>query len=449
LSPNQASLATVRQFQSETDAIREEAEPLVARATLFVLSAFLVSIVAILCLMRVDRVISSINGKIVPAGQVSVLQALDPSIIKTIDVREGEQVQPGQLLATLDATFTSADLTQAKLQIASLETQVARDEAELKQQPLIFADNSNSDYQKYAALQKALYDQRMAQYTAQLNSFESKIKQTQATIEKLRGDDARYRQRDEVLQKIEAMRTTLAEHGTGSQLNMYISQDTRLELLRTLENTHNSLIEAQNTLGSLIADRDAFKQQWFAQLSQDLVTTRNKLDDARTAYDKAEKHQDLVRWTAAEPSVVLTMARLSVGSVLKPGDPFITLMPVDTKLEAEIQIASRDIGFIRAGDPCTMKIEAFNAAEHGTAEGKVRWISEGAFTTDEDGKPVDFAYYKARCSVDASNFKDVPNNFRLIPGMTLSGDINVGTRSVGMYLLGGMLKGIREAMREP
>jgi hemolysin D len=449
LSPSQASLTAVRQFQSETDAIREEAEPLVARATLFVLSAFLVAIVAILCLMRLDRVISSISGKIVPAGQVSVLQALDPSIIKTIDVHEGEQVQPGQLLATLDATFTSADLTQAKLQIASLETQVARDEAELKQQPLIFASESDPEFQKYAALQKALYDQRMAQYTAQLNSFESKIKETQATIEKLRGDDVRYRQRDEVLQKIEAMRTTLAEHGTGSQLNMFISQDTRLELLRTLENTHNSLIESQNTLGSGIADRDAFKQQWFAQLSQDLVTSRNKLDDARSAYEKAAKHQDLVRWTAAEPSVVLIMARLSVGSVLKPGDPFITLMPINTKLEAEITIASRDIGFVRAGDPCTLKIDAFNAAEHGTAQGKVRWLSEGAFTTDDDGKPLDYAYYKARCSVDSTHFKDVPKNFRLIPGMTLAGDINVGTRSVGMYLLGGMLKGIREAMREP
>ena len=95
MSPNQASLATVRQFQSETDAIREAAEPLVARATLFVLSAFLVAIVAIMCLTRLDRVITSVGGKIVPAGQISVLQALDPSIIKTIDVREGEQVQPG------------------------------------------------------------------------------------------------------------------------------------------------------------------------------------------------------------------------------------------------------------------------------------------------------------------------------------------------------------------
>ena len=443
------SLATVRQFQSETDAIREEAEPLVARATLFVLSAFLVAIIAILSLTRIDRVITSVGGRIVPVGQISVLQALDPSIIKTIDVREGEQVQAGQLIATLDATFTSADLTQTQLQIASLETQVARDEAELSQTPLSFVSKSNPAYQKYASLQKALYDQRTAQYTAQINSFESKIKQTQATIEKLRGDDTRYRQRDDVLQKIEVMRTTLAERGTGSQLNMFISQDARLELLRTLENTHNSLIEAQNTLGSAIADREAFKQQWFAQLSQDLVTTRNKLDDARAAYEKAVKHQDLVRLTSADASVVLTMAKLSVGSVLKPGDPFITLMPIDTKLEAEIRITSRDIGFIRPGDPCTMKIDAFNAAEHGTAEGKVRWISEGAFTTDDDGKPLDYAYYKARCSVDSSHFKDVPNNFRLIPGMTLAGDVSVGTRAVGMYLLGGMLKGIREAMREP
>jgi hemolysin D len=448
LSPNQASLATVRQFQSETDAIREAAEPLVARATLFVLAAFLVSIVAVMCLTRLDRVISSVGGKIVPVDQISVLQALDPSIIKTIDVREGDQVQAGQLLATLDSTFTVADVTQYRLQIASLEAQVARDQAELNHTPLVFKNQLNSDLKSYAALQKALYDQRQAQYAAQVTSFDSKISQTQATIQKLQKDDDRYTQRDEIQQKIEAMRTTLAEHGTGSQLNMFLAQDTRLELLRTIDNTHNSLLEAQHQLDSIKADRKAFIEQWDAALSQDLVTTQNTLDSATSSYDKAMKHQDLVRWTAAEPSVVLTLAKLSIGSVLKPGDPFITLMPLDTRLEAEIKIASRDVGFIRAGDNCVIKVDAFNSAEHGTAEGKVRWISEGAFTTGDDGQPID-AYYKARCSVDGTHFKDVPKNFRLIPGMTLTGDVNVGTRSVGMYLLGGMLKGIREAMREP
>jgi hemolysin D len=448
LSPNEASLATVRQFQSETDAIREAAEPLVARGTLYVLTAFLLCIVAIMALMRLDRVISSVGGKIVPVDQISVLQALDPSIIKTIDVREGEQVKTGQLLATLDSTFTVADVNQYRLQIASLEAQVERDKAELSQGPLVFKEQPDPDLRSYAALQRSLFDQRRAQYKAQVSSFDSKISQTQATIQKLQKDDDRYTQRDEVQQKIEGMRTTLAEHGTGSQLNMFIAQDSRLELLRTIDNTHNSLLEAQHQLDSIKADRNAFIEQWNAALSQDLVTTQNSLDGAMSSYDKAVKHQDLVRWTAAEPSVVLTLGRLSIGSVLKPGDPFITLMPLDTRLEAEIKIASRDVGFIRPGDSCVMKVDAFNSAEHGTAQGKVRWISEGAFTTDDDGKPLD-AYYKARCSVEDTNFTDVPKNFRLIPGMTLTGDVNVGTRSVGMYLIGGMLKGIREAMREP
>ena len=448
LSRSSASLATVRQFQSETAAIREAPEPLVARATLYVLVGFVVAILAVMCLTRLDRVISSVGGKIVPLDQVSVLQALDASIIKSIDVREGDQVAGGQLLATLDSTLTQADVSQFKAQTASLQAQVARDEAELAGKPLTFAQHPDPDVQKYNGLQQALFDQRVAQYNAQLNSFDSKMRQTQATIDKLRGDDARYRQRADIAQKIEDMRTTLAEHGTGSQLNMFMSQDTRIELLRTIENTHNSLLEAQNTLASVAADRDAFRQQWFAQLSQDLVQTRNSLDSARASYEKAERHQDLVRLTAAEPSVVLTMARLSVGSVLKPGDPFITLMPVSTRVEAEIKIASRDVGFVRSGDPCVLKVDAFNAAEHGTGKGTVRWISEGAFTLDDDGKPVD-AYYKARCSVYAANFIDVPANFRLIPGMTLTGDINVGTRSVAMYLLGSMIHGLGQAMREP
>ncbi|MGJ5206479.1 HlyD family type I secretion periplasmic adaptor subunit [Bradyrhizobium sp. HKCCYLR20261] len=448
MSANTASLATVRQFQSETAAIREAPEPIVARATLYVLVAFVVSLVIVMCLTRLDRVISSVGGKIVPLDSVSVLQALDASIIKSIDVREGDQVATGQLLATLDPTFTQADVAQYKSQVASLTAQVLRDKAELSNTALVFPANIDAEFASYAALQKALYQQRRAQYEAQIASFDSKISQTAATIQKLQKDDERYAQRDDVLQKIESMRSTLAESGSGSKLNLYISQDTRLELLRQMDSTHNSLAEARHQLESLKADRKAFVEQWNAQLSQDLVTTQNSLDAAKAAYEKAIRHQDLVRLTAAEPSVVLTMAKLSVGSVLKPGDPFITLMPISTRVEAEIKISSRDVGFIRAGDPCTLKVDAFNAAEHGTAEGKVRWISEGAFTVDEDGKPVD-AFYKARCSVDGTKFHDVPGNFRLIPGMTLTGDVNVGTRSVAMYLLGGMIHGVGQAMREP
>jgi HlyD family secretion protein len=419
------------------------------RATIRLLAGFLVVGVVVSCFMKLDRVVASQGGKIVPVGQINVFQALDTSLIKSIEVHEGDQVQAGQLLATLDPTFTTADVNQSRLQIASLEAQVARDEAELSGKPLVFPVRSDADFQRYAALQKALYDQRVAQYNAQVASFDGKISSTEASIQKFQKDDERYKQRDEILQKIETMRNTLAEHGTGSQLNLFTSQDARLEVLRTMDFTHNSLMEARNTQASNLADKNAFIQQWNAALSQDLVTTRGKLDDARSAFDKATKHQDLVRLTAQVPSVVLSIAKLSVGSVLKEGDPFLTLMPLNTPVEAEIKIASRDVGFARAGDHCVLNIEAFNASEHGTAEGTVLWISDGAFTTSDDTNQAVEAYYKARCSVESTNFRGVPSNFRLIPGMTLSGDIKVGKRSVAMYVIGGMMRSIGESMREP
>ena len=449
MSRKPTALAVVKQFQSESDAIREAPEPRWARVTVFVLAGLLLSAVLVAVLTKVDRIIVSVGGKIVPTRLVNVFQPMDVSLIRSIDVREGEHVGAGQLLATLDPTFTAANVKQLRQQIASLEAQVTRIEAELADRPLVFPNSSDPDFINYAALQKALYEQRSSQYKAQINSYDAKLQQINATIQKLQGDESRYQQREGIARDIEAMRTSLEKSGSGSRLNMLLSQDARLEMLRSLESTHNSLVESRHTVDSLKADREAFIQQWSTQLSQDLVTARNSLDAARAQLEKAAKLEDLVRLTAPEASIVLTVAKLSPGSVLKAGDPFITLMPASTPVEAEARILSRDIGFLRPGDRCVLKIDAFNFAAHGTAEGTVRWISAGAFTLDDDGKPVDAAYYKVRCSVDAAHFAGVPTNFQLIPGMTLNADINVGTRSVAMYLLDGVLRGFYEAMREP
>jgi HlyD family secretion protein len=294
-----------------------------------------------------------------------------------------------------------------------------------------------------------LFDQRAAQYAAQLNSFDQKIAATQTTIAKFEADEAHFKEREDIAKQIEDMRTTLLQKGAGSLLNLLTSTDSRVEALRTLDFGHNSLIEAQHQLSSLQADREAFVQQWKSTASQDLVTARNTRDGARNQLEKAMKHQELVRLVAPEASMVLTIARLNVGSVLKEGDPLMTLVPLGAPLQAEVQIAARDVGFMRAGDPVTLKIDAFNFAEHGTATGTVLWISEGAFTSSEDTGAAAPAYYKARIAIDSVNLKDVPASFRLIPGMTLTADVKVGTRALGAYILGGMITGVGDAMREP
>jgi HlyD family secretion protein len=80
LSLKSSALSVVRRFQSETDAIREAREPLVARITLFALTGLIAILVAISFLAHIERVITSSQGKIVTKSELlNVFQALDTS----------------------------------------------------------------------------------------------------------------------------------------------------------------------------------------------------------------------------------------------------------------------------------------------------------------------------------------------------------------------------------
>src|SRR5205085_1362308 len=126
----------VRLFQSETAEIIETPEPLRVRATVYVLTGFIVTLIVLAAFVRLDRVVNS-GGQVITTQATTVIQALDPSIIKTINVREGERVKSGEVLATLDPTFAAADVSALRSQIASLDAQIARCEAERAKRPYV------------------------------------------------------------------------------------------------------------------------------------------------------------------------------------------------------------------------------------------------------------------------------------------------------------------------
>jgi len=439
--------ALIRIFQSEVDEVREDPEPAQLRLTLYALAGLFVALLATSVFMQMNRVVTSSAGQIVTTEPTIVLQALDPSIIKSLEVQEGERVKAGQTLATLDPTFAAADVNAATSQIASLDAQIARAEAELAGRDFSPPLGTIPET-AYMVLQRAYYLQRKGQFEAQLHAYDEQIAQNKATIRKLKDDLAHYDGRVKISQEIENMRASLAASQVGSRLNLLTATDQRLEILRTQDFDRNGLAESEHQLASTIANRDAFVEQWNGQVSQELVTARNTLDTTRQQLAKAAKHKDLVRLEAPEDAVVLKLAKLSVGSVLKEADPFITLAPLHSPVEAEVHIATREIGFVRPGDSATVKLDPFSFVEHGTAPGYVRWISEGAFSQDDNGNAVE-PYYKARIALTEVKLNAVPGSFRLVPGMTLTADINVGSRSVFMYVLKGVIRSVNEAMREP
>lgn len=450
LPSNAAPDKLVRLFQSETAEILEAPEPTKLRATMYLLATLLVALVVLGVVTRLDRVIKSTGGEIVSTEPTAVVQALEASIIKSINVREGDRVKAGEVLATLDPTFAIADVDALRLQIASYDAQIARAEAELARRSYTLPPAVDPAAGRYGGLQQALFMQRKSQYDDQMRAYNSQIAQYQATIAKLKNNQARYEDRMKLAQEVEQMRATLAAAQVGSRLNLLAATDQKTELLRNLEFDHNALVETQHQLEATTATRDSFAQKWLADTSQELVTARNHRDTAQQQLDKAVRKRELVQLVAPEDAVVLRMAKLSVGSVLKDGEPLLHLAPLNSPVEAEARVRTRDVGFIRPGDPVKLKLDAFNFVEHGVVKGEISWISEGSFTTDErNGAATQEPYYKVRVRLTDTALRDVPAGFRLIPGMTLTADVHIGTRSILMYLADGVLRGTNEAMREP
>jgi HlyD family secretion protein len=196
-------------------------------------------------------------------------------------------------------------------------------------------------------------------------------------------------------------------------------------------------------------------EKWHSDTGTELVTVRNELDVTRQNLEKAQKLSDLASLDAPADAVVLKVGKVSSGSVAGGGaqgagsqDPLFTLVPLDAPQEADVNVDARDIGFIKVGDPVQLKLDAYQFMRHGTARGVIKTISEGSFTTDDNNTPVP-PYFKVRAAITEAHLRNVPADFRLIPGMTLKGDIMVGRRTILSYLVEGGLRTGSEAMREP
>jgi HlyD family secretion protein len=195
-------------------------------------------------------------------------------------------------------------------------------------------------------------------------------------------------------------------------------------------------------------------------LSQTLADRLQTLSDAREALAKAQLRERLVEMRATQDAIVLTVARVSVGSVLQSGEQFITLIPNDAPLEVEANVVGRDIGFVRPGDPVALKFDNFPFAIYGKADGEVRVISPDSFTAADPQSPRNGSavplprnstepFFRVRVTLDRINLRNVPEGFIPTPGMPMTVDIKVGVRSVIDYLVGRFLAVGQEAMREP
>jgi HlyD family secretion protein len=438
---------TIADLQSDAVELEERVPPRVARLTLYGITALIIAAITWASISEIDEVVIA-PGKLITTKPTIIVQPLETSIVRTIDVAAGEVVHAGQTLATLDATFSQSDVEQQRAKFSALDAQVKRIDAEL----------AGTDYTASAGnppnevLQVQLFKQRRAFYAAQLQNFDQQIAGQVAAIASSEDQQAILKTRRDNLVKIETVRETLYKQQNGSIINFLDSRDARLDVDSTLSGLRGRAAEASHAVQKLTADRQAFIEDFRRATMDQLVDLRNQRNAAAEELKKMDLRRNMVALTAPADAVVLDLAQRSVGSIVREAEPIVTLVPINVPLEAEVSINSRDIARLAVGKEVRIKFDAYPFQKYGTASGTVRIISRDTFTPSQQDAAAGQSpapFFKARVLLADTRLHRSDEPVRLMPGMTVSAEIKVGRRTVISYFLYPLLRGLDDAIREP
>jgi HlyD family secretion protein len=435
---------TAIDFLPDADEIERRPLPPMARITVHLLVAALLSFLGWAWLSEVDLIVTARGRLVTPLPNI-VVQPLETSIVQTIDVRAGQVVHKGDRLATLDPTFAQADGSQLKSKLDSLNTQWASLDAELSGERMERSGAESAD----SKIQSRLSKERQSSYQSQIRRQMESIARLRSSLETARRDEEGQQARVKGLKEMEVMTDDLVSKKLAVKSRLLDVRDRLMEAERGTELARNRQIEIRRELSALEAEKAAYETGWRQKMLEEMLAVSRERDAVSDQLQKADLRQSRVILTAPADAVVLEVAKLSPGSIVKEAEPFFTLVPISDVLEADVQIDSVDVGYIKIGSVASVKIDAYPFQKHGMLDGSLRTVSRDAFRRDAGAATGMDAYYGGRVSLGTVKLQDLPTNATLLPGMTLTAEILVGKRSVLSYLLWPLTKAAKESIREP
>lgn len=393
-----------------------------------------------------------IDGAVVSSGQIRVegkpqpLQNLDPGIVTSVLVKNGDHVAAGDVLLTLDPTLAIARLDIAREQLANALAEEARLTAEAEGKaspdftapPLPFAA---PDMTGANARQTALFTARVtqtheaaarlveteAQLTAQISGITGQISATQS--ESLLLQDETQRTASMVTQGL-APKTALTElqrqdatlQGRFANLN---SEVARLEASRR---------EARLALSQQQSDRAA-------EVAQGLRDTSAKIAEGKA--EILQLTETLARSTLRAPVAgeVYELAVTAPGAVIGAGTTLALIVPSDRAMEIEVNVDPRNIDAVHLGQTAEVMLSVANARALPRIAAHVTQVPPGAVTDEVTRRSV----YRVTLALDQSN---LPAGIELVPGMPVQAFLATGERPLLSWLLSPLLQPMSQALRE-
>ncbi len=399
------------------------------------------------CFGEVDIVVTA-PGRIVPSGQVKVVQASESGIVAAIYVEDGQRVEEGQSLVKLDPTYAKADISRireqllgARLQLvwrSAFEEWLASGRAEFSR--LSFSSNVLSVHRLRTT---ALYRQQQAEVMARLSGLHSELAANQAQQRALGAEKEKNQATLAVLvQRVAAYKSLLdKQYGARAQYLEMLQQQTELEL--SIPILHSRRQQLEETAAAIDARTTATE----VEVRKKNLIELARLDTERVTLEqefvKAEQRHQQQLLTAPVTGTVQELALHTVGGVVTPAQVLMKVVPENAAVEVEALLQNKDIGFVHHGQLAEVKVNTFNFTKYGLIDAKTTNISNDAIEDKKLGW-----VFAMRLTLEQDHMAVEDRWVKLSPGMAVTVEIKTGKRRLIEFFLSPLLRYRQESVRE-
>ncbi|HVC52992.1 MAG TPA: HlyD family type I secretion periplasmic adaptor subunit [Stellaceae bacterium] len=395
-------------------------------------------------------------GSFVTTGDNKTIQHLEGGVIREIDVKEGDIVQPGQVLMVLDDTVAKAEMRRLTLRYARLKAVGVRLKGEAQQ-----ATQMSFPYDLWADARDpdiaGMLNQEMMTFRAHQKNMNSDLAVLQGGIaaldERIKGTNLQI---SSVQEQLDLLKQEL--HSKRSLLSSGLI---RLPEVLAVE---RAVANAKGELGRLQGDNGNAREQ-IARTQQQMQAVRNNavknavdelhqvgsdLDDTRERIRAASDILQREKIRAPVRGIVVRLAYHTTGGVVASGREIMQIVPIQDDLLIEAHIRPQDIEYVKDGQSATIRLTALNQRSTPMVHGKVVYVSADALPEDRAGYTIMGGdHYVARIRLDRAEVaKEVPG-FSPTPGMPAEVYIKTTERTFFQYLFRPIEDSMSRAFREP
>jgi hemolysin D len=400
-------------------------------------------------------IVATAEGKLVPTTYVKIVQPVEQGVVKEILVQEGQEVREGQVLIRMDTALSEADGKALASDYQTKRITLRRIDAQLAGQPLRRETDDPA----------GIFAQAQAQYTANVQAYQTALSQERSVLEKSRADLAaatevkaklektlpHYREQERAFEK-------LAQDGFAGRLMYTDKQRERIEKEQDLKTQEFTIRSAQATIAQSEKRIVQITADYRRQLQAERLDAAPQAERLAQEVAKQQHRHQLLELRAPQAGLVKDLATHTPGTVAAPGTILMTLVPKGEILRAEVWVSNDDVGFVRPKQDVKIKLASFQFQKYGMIDGTVVQVSADATETPNANtrsdaltgrdRPTGPLAFRALVELKQQHLMVDGERYGLAPGMQVVSEIKLGDRTVLEYLLSPVQKAWHEAARE-